>query len=413
MINSKRFEANFNAISEFGALKSGGLTRLAFSKEDLEARNFLINLIEKNGFKLKIDNVGNIYAIYDDGCEAGAKPVCVGSHIDSVPNGGFFDGTLGVMAGLEALSSIKEAGIKLKRPLWLINFSCEESSRFKTATIGSKIISGKLSQQRLHELKDEDGFSLFEAMSAAGFKPQNLDEAILKEKSLHAYLELHIEQGPVLERSGISVGVVSGIAAPIRFEITIQGKADHSGATPMNMRSDALLAASHIIIAANKFAKNKKTAVATVGYAHAKPGVLNVVPGEARLGVDLRDIDKASLEELNLELRNFVAGLLSCDLNFSYEIRELSSDEPVKLSEHAINLLEDEAKKLGIKTLTLPSGAGHDAMNLTKLANSVGMLFIPCVDGISHNTKEAINFKDAVAATKILTNALIRLSNEE
>lgn len=412
MINSKRFEANFNAISEFGALKGGGLTRLAFSKEDLEARKFLINLIEKNGFKLKIDNVGNIYAIYDEGCEADAKPVCVGSHIDSVPNGGFYDGTLGVMAGLEALTAIKEAGIKLKRPLWLINFSCEESSRFKTATIGSKIISGKLSQQRLHELKDEDGISLFEAMSAAGFKPQNLDEAILKENSLHAYLELHIEQGPVLERSAISVGVVSGIAAPIRFEITIQGKADHSGATPMNMRSDALLAASHIIIAANKFAKNKKTAVATVGYVHAKPGVLNVVPGEARLGVDLRDIDKKSLNELNLELRNFV-GELSHELKFSYEIRELSSDEPVKLSEHAINLLEDEAKKLGIQTLILPSGAGHDAMNLTKLASSVGMLFIPCVDGISHNTKEAINFKDAVAATKILTNALIRLSNEE
>ena len=412
MIDAKRFERNFNAISEFGALKGGGLTRLAFSKEDLEARKFLINLIEKKGFKLKIDNVGNIYAIYDDGCEADAKPVCVGSHIDSVPNGGFYDGTLGVMAGLEALTAIKEAGIKLKRPLWLINFSCEESSRFKTATIGSKIISGKLSQQRLHELKDEDGISLFEAMSAAGFKPQNLDEAILKENSLHAYLELHIEQGPVLERSAISVGVVSGIAAPIRFEITIHGKADHSGATPMNMRSDALLAASHIIIAANKFAKSKKTAVATVGYVHAKPGVLNVVPGEARLGVDLRDIDKASLEELNLELRNFV-GELSRELKFSYEIRELSSDEPVKLSEHAINLLEDEAKKLGIKTLTLPSGAGHDAMNLTKLASSVGMLFIPCVDGISHNTKEAINFKDAVSATKILTNALIRLSNEE
>lgn len=412
MIDAKRFERNFNAISEFGALKGGGLTRLAFSKEDLEARKFLINLIEKNGFKLKIDNVGNIYAIYDDGCEVGAKPVCVGSHIDSVPNGGFYDGTLGVMAGLEALTAIKEAGIKLKRPLWLINFCCEESSRFKTATIGSKIISGKLSQQRLHELKDEDGISLFEAMSAAGFKPQNLDEAILKENSLHAYLELHIEQGPVLERSAISVGVVSGIAAPIRFEITIQGKADHSGATPMNMRSDALLAASHIIIAANKFAKNKKTAVATVGYVHAKPGVLNVVPGEARLGVDLRDIDKASLAELNLELRNFV-GELSRELKFSYEIRELSSDEPVKLSEHAINLLEDEAKKLGIKTLTLPSGAGHDAMNLTKLASSVGMLFIPCVDGISHNVKEAINFDDAVFATKILTNALIRLSNEE
>ncbi|OSQ23370.1 Zn-dependent hydrolase [Campylobacter concisus] len=411
MINFKRFEANFNAISRFGALKGGGLTRLAFSKEDLEARNFLINLIEENGFKLKIDNVGNIYAVYDDGCEPSEKPVCVGSHIDSVPNGGFYDGTLGVMAGLEALTSIKEAGIKLKRPLWLINFCCEESSRFKTATIGSKIISGKLGLQRLHELKDEDGISLFEAMSKFGLDPQNLNDSILKEHSLHSYLELHIEQGPVLERSGISVGVVSGIAAPIRFEIIIHGKADHSGATPMNMRNDALLAASHIIIAANKFAKNKKTAVATVGYAHAKPGVLNVVPGEAKLGVDLRDIDKASLNELNNELRNFI-NELSSELKFSYEIRELSSDEPVKLSEHAINLLSEEAAKLGIKTLTLPSGAGHDAMNLTKLASSVGMLFIPCVGGISHNIAEAINFDDAFKATQILTNALIKLSNE-
>ena len=411
MINFKRFEANFNAISRFGALKGGGLTRLAFSKEDLEARNFLINLIEENGFKLKIDNVGNIFAVYDDGCDQGEKPACVGSHIDSVPNGGFYDGTLGVMAGLEALTSIKEAGIKLKRPLWLINFCCEESSRFKTATIGSKIISGKLGLQRLHELKDEDGISLFEAMSKFGLEPQNLNDSILKEHSLHSYLELHIEQGPVLERSGISVGIVSGIAAPIRFEIIIHGKADHSGATPMNMRSDALLAASHIIIAANKFAKSKKTAVATVGYAHAKPGVLNVVPGEARLGVDLRDIDKTSLEELNLELRNFIKEL-SDELNFSYEIRELSSDEPVKLSEHAINLLSEEASKLGIKTLTLPSGAGHDAMNLTKLASSVGMLFIPCVGGISHNIAEAINFDDAFKATQILTNALIKLSNE-
>lgn len=411
MINFKRFEANFNAISRFGALKGGGLTRLAFSKEDLEARNFLINLIEENGFKLKIDNVGNIFAVYDDGCDQGEKPVCVGSHIDSVPNGGFYDGTLGVMAGLEALTSIKEAGIKLKRPLWLINFCCEESSRFKTATIGSKIISGKLGLQRLHELKDEDGISLFEAMSKFGLEPQNLNDSILKEHSLHSYLELHIEQGPVLERSGISVGIVSGIAAPIRFEIIIHGKADHSGATPMNMRSDALFTASHIIIAANKFAKNKKTAVATVGYAHAKPGVLNVVPGEARLGVDLRDIDKVSLEELNLELRNFIKEL-SGELNFSYEIRELSSDEPVKLSEHAINLLSEEASKLGIKTLTLPSGAGHDAMNLTKLASNVGMLFIPCVGGISHNIAEAINFDDAFKATQILTNALIKLSNE-
>ena len=409
MINRKRLQGEFEAISKFGALEGGGLTRLALTKEDKQAREYLISLVKEAGFSLKEDAVGNIYAKFDDVSEPNLPAVSVGSHVDSVPFGGFYDGMLGVMTGLEAMRAIKESGVKLKRPLELIVFCCEESSRFKMATIGSKIVSGKLPLSRLHELKDEGGVSLYEAMRDFGLKPQNLADALLPKGAFHSYLELHIEQGPVLERQNIPVGIVTGIAAPIRYEILVRGRADHSGATPMNMRNDALVAASHIIIAAQNFARAKKTAVATIGYAQTKPGVLNVVPGEVRLGVDIRDIDKSDLEALDKELRAFVQDL-SRELNFSYEIKELIKDTPVRLSDEVINLLENEAKSLGIKTLRLPSGAGHDAMNMPGIAKLVGMLFIPCKDGISHNINESINFDDAFKATEILAAAMIKLS---
>ncbi|EJP76151.1 MULTISPECIES: M20 family metallo-hydrolase [Campylobacter] len=409
MINRKRLQGEFEAISKFGALESGGLTRLAFTKEDKQAREYLISLVKEAGFSLKEDAVGNIYAKFDDVSEPNLPAVSVGSHVDSVPFGGFYDGTLGVMTGLEAMRAIKESGVKLKRPIELIVFCCEESSRFKMATIGSKIVSGKLPLSRLHELKDESGVSLYDAMRDFGLKPQNLADALLPKGAFHSYLELHIEQGPVLERQNIPIGIVTGIAAPIRYEILVRGRADHSGATPMNMRNDALVAASHIIIAAQNFARAKKTAVATIGYAQTKPGVLNVVPGEVRLGVDIRDIDKSDLEALDRELRAFVQDL-SQELNFSYEIKELIKDTPVRLSDEVINLLENEAKGLGIKTLRLPSGAGHDAMNIPGIAKLVGMLFIPCKDGISHNINESINFDDAFKATEILAAAMIKLS---
>ncbi|MBR8464256.1 Zn-dependent hydrolase [Campylobacter sp. faydin G-24] len=414
MINKERFEREFRQISKFGALSDGGLTRLAFSKEECEAREYLYELFKAADLKVRVDSVGNIYAKFDDEkfiTKPSAPAVSVGSHIDSVPFGGFYDGTLGVMAGLEAVRSIKELGITLKRPLELIVFACEESSRFKMATIGSKIISGKLGLNKLHELKDDSDISLFDAMKNFGLEPQNLNSAILQKGAYHSYLELHIEQGPVLERLNIAVGVVTGIAAPIRYELVIKGRADHSGATPMNMRNDALVAASYIIIAAEKFAIAKSTAVATIGYAKTKPGVLNVVPGEVVLGVDIRDIDKDELSALDKELRQFVANL-SREMKFSYKITELIRDTPVKLSQKAINLLTNEAQNLGIKTINLPSGAGHDAMNMLSLADSVGMLFIPCKDGISHNINESINFDDAFKATEILTAAMIKLANE-
>lgn len=419
MINEKRFKAEFVEISKFGAIKedryldngvlSGGLTRLAFSDEEKEARKYLESLALEAELKYKTDEVGNIFIRYDDVIEPNLPAVSAGSHIDSVPNGGFYDGTLGVMAGLEAIKSIKDSGKKLKRPLELIIFACEESSRFKMATVGSKLIAGKLNLDQLNFLKDKNGISLFDAMRNFGLSPNKYYNAVLEQSTYKSYLELHIEQGPVLENHNISVGIVTGIAAPIRYELKIYGRADHSGATPMNMRSDALLCASKIICEVNKIALKGKTTVATVGYANAKPGVLNVIPGECVLGIDIRDIDKEMLYKIDGEITKMIEQICKND-DFDYELTNLVKDTPVVLSKNLINMLEKNANELYIKTMKLPSGAGHDAMNMVGIADEVGMIFIPCKEGVSHNINENIDFKDAILGANVLAKTMLELA---
>ena len=409
MINRERLIKSIEDISKFGALEGGGITRLAFSKEEKAARKHLLELAGKLGLSHKEDGFGNIFLTLK-GEDSTLPSIATGSHLDSVPNGGCYDGALGVMCGLEAIASIKESGKKPLRDLTLIVFSAEESSRFKMATMGSKLIAGKLDEKRLKELKDEDDISAYEAAKEFGCDVLKLDRIKLANNTFGAYIELHIEQGPVLERLCIPVGLVSGIAAPVRFELTIEGRADHSGATPMNMRKDALLMASRIIIALENIAKQRKNTVATVGYVKAKPGVLNVIAGSVTMGVDIRDISKEELESVDKEAREMIDELCKKE-GFGYSIRELVKDTPVKLSDNIIELAKNEAKKLDIKTHKMPSGAGHDAMNMVGIAKDVGMLFIPCKNGISHNTKEQINYDDAATASNLLAHMLLSLAS--
>lgn len=413
MINEKRLKKDFSEISKFGALKNGGITRLAFSKEDLEAREFLLKILKDFGFKIKIDEIGNIFARID-GKNPNLPAVSVGSHIDSVPNGGIYDGTLGVMCGLEAIRSIKENGVNFKRSLELIVFSCEESSRFKMATLGSKVISGKLNKQNLKDLKDDDKISVFDAAKKCGFDVENLQNAIKPNDFYHSYIELHIEQGPVLQNQKATLGAVSAIAAPIRYEVKIFGRADHSGATPMNMRKDTLCVASEIVLAVERIAKFEleKTSVATTGYIKTIPGVLNVIPGECILGIDIRDITKNSLNRANdLILKEIEKICEHRDVKF--EIKNLAKDMPVILDLSINSMIFDTATNKNINCIMLPSGAGHDAMHMNSIAKKVGMIFIPCKDGISHNILESINFDDAIKGCEVLCEMLIKLANEE
>ncbi len=412
LINNKRLKNELKQISEFGKLEAGGITRLAYSVEEKNARNYLKTLMNEIGMIIKEDAVGNIYATL-----VGSKniePVVSGSHLDSVPFGGYYDGTLGVMCALEAIRTIKENKYKHIRPLQLLVFSCEESSRFNMATLGSKVISGKLNIKDLKNLKDKNGISAYEAAKKFACDIDKLSLAVLKENSFYSYIELHIEQGPVLENNNIPVGIVEGIAAPIRYELIIKGQADHSGATPMNMRKDALVSASKIVLGIENIAKNHRsnTVVATVGYVNAIPGVLNVIAGEVKLGIDIRDINKDCLLEVDKLINELIKDIVYQD-DLNYELLSLCKDIPIKLDKKIIELLEQEASNLGIKTLKMPSGAGHDAMHMPKISKYTGMIFVPCKKGISHNVKEEINLEDVYQATNILANTLLVLANEE
>ncbi len=410
MIHEKRFYEQMVKISEFGALEGGGITRLAFSKEEKDARDYVKNILKQMGADIREDNIGNIFAKFK-GEDNTLSSVTAGSHLDSVPNGGCYDGTLGVMCAIEAIKSIQDSKEKFKRPLELIIFSCEESSRFNMATVGSKVISGKLDLKRLHELKDKNGISIYRAAKDFGCDVDNLKDSVLAKDEFYSYIELHIEQGPVLENNDIPIGIVLAIASPIRYKLELLGRADHSGATPMHMRKDALVCASEIILAIEKIAAKEKTTVATVGYANATPGVLNVIPGSVTLGIDLRDIDKDILLKCDGEIRDCIEKITK-KRGLEFKLEQLTKDFPTLLDQKAIKTIENEAKKLNIKTLRLPSGAGHDAMHLTSIATHTGMIFVPCKEGISHNVKEEINFEDAYKAIEVLKNSLLVLANE-
>ncbi|MFV0480862.1 MAG: M20 family metallo-hydrolase [Campylobacteraceae bacterium] len=411
MINNKRLKSEMEKISSFGALPQGGITRLAFSNEEKDARDYVKSLIKDIGMSIREDAFGNIYAKLEG--EENLPSVATGSHVDSVPLGGCHDGTLGVMCSLEAIRVIKEQNIKHKRPLELIIFSCEESSRFNMATAGSKVVSGKLDTEKAKSLKDKSGKSMYDAAKEFGCNVEDLKSAILSHGHFYSYVELHIEQGPVLEAKNIPVGIVTGIAAPIRYELIITGRADHSGATPMNMRADALVGASEIIVGVEEIASRKagKTTVATVGFANAVPGVLNVIPGEVKLGIDIRDIDNENLLKADKLINELIENVTK-KRGLTFSLKQLTKDTPVKLDSEIVNLIEKEAKGLGIETLKLPSGAGHDAMHMPNIAKYVGMIFTPCKDGISHNTAEEVNFEDVFKATEVLTKTLITLSNQ-
>lgn len=411
MINTQRLEHEMQTVSTFGALSGRGITRLAFSQEEAGARAYVKALMRDIGMKIREDAIGNIFGTLEG--ELPLPAVTVGSHLDSVPQGGYYDGTLGVMCGLEAIRAIKEHGISHKRPLELIIFSCEESSRFNMATVGSKVLSGKLGLEKLKTLKDKQGISVYDAAKAFGCDVDALEEAKLDKNALYSYIELHIEQGPVLENKGVPVGIVTGIAAPIRYELVIQGKADHSGATPMNMRQDALACAAEIILGVENIGAHKagETTVATVGFANATPGVLNVIPGSVTLGIDIRDIDNENLEKASSLITNMIEFTVA-KRGLTYTLKELTRDTPTALDQKIIDLLAEEAENLDIDALLLPSGAGHDAMHMHPAATHVGMLFIPCKEGISHNVAEEVNMEDAAKATHILAKSLITLANE-
>lgn len=408
-INHERVMRDIAALAEFGALPGGGVSRLAFTAADVAARRYLHDAMVAAGLTVTVDAFGNMR-----GRRPGRRdlpPVVLGSHLDSVPEGGRFDGVVGVVGALEVLRVLQENGVATTRPLEVINFSCEESSRFGVGTLGSRVLTGHLSPADMHRYADRDGVTLYEAVRQAGYQPDHIAAARLVPGALHAFLELHIEQGPVLAAENCPIGIVTAIAAPTRFKVTVTGRADHSGNTPMGMRRDALAGASEIVLGVEQAPRHAGgSAVATVGYVRVRPGAMNVVPGEAELGIDIRDIRQDGKQRVVAavkELLDQVAARRNLDIH--YDI--LVDETPVKLSKKVIAILEQAARDTGLAYRKMPSGAGHDAMNMAGITTA-GMIFIPSLGGVSHNPAEDSRPADICTGIGLLLTAAIKLANE-
>ena len=374
-------ERLFEAFYEVGALPGGGVTRLGYTELEDEMHRRFAALAQELGCTVETDQAGNSYARR----EAAEAYVLIGPHLDSVIQGGRYDGVAGVMAGLLLLKRAKEAGLKL--PLKVAAFRCEESSNFGCCTMGSGLVAHQLKEgpEKLAQLTGKNGERLGDVFARRGLSLTPPPIAGVRE-----YLELHIEQGKVLEETGTRVGVVSTIAGPRRWKLQLKGLAEHSGATPMSMRQDALCAAAEIVLAVERIGQREATlaeSVATVGVIQNTPNALNVVPGAAELGIDLRGSRMDSLDRMERDTLS-AARDICARRHIALTESKLSELDPVSMDETIQKGLMVAAKRLGISCRNMPSGAGHDAMAFAPLFPT-GMVFIPCEKGISHNPLES------------------------
>lgn len=403
-INLQRVQHLIEKLASISS-SSDELTRLAFTPEDEKAHDVIIELCRQYNLSIRRDAIGNLF-IRKAGKEDHLPAVAFGSHIDTVVNAGKFDGPLGVIGGLEILLQLCEQNIQTRYPLELIIFTCEESSRFNFATLGSKVMCGLANQEKLSQLRDKQDNTLAEAMTKLGMDFNLIHQAKRDGKDFKCFFELHIEQGPRLENENKTIGVVTGIAAPIRGIVRINGQADHSGATAMHYRHDALLGGAELSLAIEQAAiKAKHSTVATVGNLSAKPGVMNVVPGYCELLVDIRGT--------NTEARDSILAVLQSEIEkvaekrgLSIEFQLISKDNPVVLPQEMTEQIENAAKSLGYSYEIMPSGAGHDAMHMAILCPT-GMIFVPSHLGISHNPLEFTEWKDIEAGIKVLQKVVL------
>ena len=328
----------------------------------------------------------------------------IGSHIDTVPHGGKFDGALGVLAAIEVVHSLKDQGIQLTSPLKIVSFKDEEGTRFGFGLLGSRAMAGILKKEEL-EGRDDQGISLKEAMIENGYDPEKIGEA--KVNQVAAYLELHIEQGKVLENEHVPVGIVTGIAGPSWKEITVRGLSEHAGATPMPIRQDALVAASEMILNIEQIALKYKDAVATVGKLQVKPNGVNVIPGEVTFSLDVRDLDNERCAKIVTEISEMIQEV-SEKRGVQSEITGLQTVSSVQADAGIQAIIKEAIVSKGIKPISLVSGAGHDAMNFASLC-PMGMIFVRSKDGISHNPLEFSSMDDCAIATDVLYDTLVRL----
>ena len=402
-IDGPRLVSRLEALSRIGATPEGGCRRLALSDEDKQGRDWLVEQMQALGLDVKVDAIGNVVGILK-GREEGPA-VILGSHIDTVGTGGRFDGALGVIAGLEVLAALRDAGLQPKRDMAVIAFTNEEGARFHPDMLGSYVWAGGMSVEAAHAEKDADGAVLGTELKRIGYHgPER--PGFLK---AHSYLELHIEQGPVLEGEGGGLGAVTGIQAITWLELTLKGRPSHAGTTPMAYRRDPGLAAARINLFANELTGKIPGQLANSGVIRVEPGNVNVVPESVVMSLDLRNPKDALLTEAEAAVRAFCAELSERD-GIQIGFRDLARFPAVEFASELIYGVEMSAAELGLPIRRMISGAGHDAQMMSRICPTA-MIFIPSIGGLSHNPAELSTDEDMVAGANVLLSAAWRVAN--
>ena len=406
-IDFPRLQADIEALAEIGRdPQTLGIFRPAFSAEFFEAQDFLKERIVQAGLECHVDEALNVYGRLD---WDGARPsVMCGSHLDSVPGGGHLDGALGVLAGLEALRRLRELGVKMRHPLELVAFADEEG-RFG-GMFGSQAISGQLTPDSIMTARDLDGVALVDLFEDMGFNAERALRASRSPSSIRCFVELHIEQGPVLHSSGQHIGVVKGICGLFKWGVKLIGRADHAGTTPMSMRRDALQGLAEFAAELDRILEEdgSESSVATIGRVEVRPGAANVVPAQVFFTLEARDLNPDVLAELANGLRRALSAIARRrDLMFEFEV--LSEIDPVRCDSNIQRIVTEVAEELGQTPGILPSGAAHDAQMMADLT-PVGMIFVPSKDGRSHSAAEWTAWESIELGANCLLNTLYRLA---
>ena len=405
-VSKERLLKNLKKLSEFGINKNNGNDRVAYSDYDIQAREYLKGYMKNLGLKVHVDYAANIIA-RKEGSNKKLRPIIFGSHIDAVPNGGHYDGPLGVISGIEALETILDNKIITSHPLELIIFTNEEGGVF-----GSRALAGKLNNDAL-EIKTASGFTNGEGVDRLGGNQKRIFEVTKSSNDYHAFVELHIEQGNILNKNNIDIGVVTGIVGLKWWDVTITGFANHAGTTPMDERKDPMIAAADfILLVKNIINEIPGNQVGTVGKIEAYPGAPNVIPGEVKLSLEIRDLDESKIDFLFREIEKKAKIIASNnETTISFSSIDINAS-PALMNKQIQSLIIDAANELNYSFKKMPSGAGHDAQDMAIIVPS-GMIFIPSVDGISHSPKEFSSDEDVYKGANILLNTILKLDKKK
>lgn len=408
-INAVRLNERLGALSRFGQTPDGGVTRYALSPEEKAATDMVAGWMKQAGLEVRRDAVGNLFGRLPGRRQGPA--ILTGSHLDSVPNGGDYDGPAGVLTALEAVESFREQGLVPELPIEVVSFIGEEGSRFSFGLMGSSFLAGSFPIDELERMTDRQGVTLAEALKAYGADPARAREAVAAPGAYKAYVEVHIEQSGLLESKGLPVGIVSGIAGMRQARGLIRGRAEHAGACPMELRKDPMPAAAEVILEVERAARESgPTTRATVGFVQARPGAANVIPASVELSFDIRDLDGDRRDACVERVRWFF--LEACrkrGLSGDFEIQHTSA--PTVCDPQIIATMEEAARALGLESFQLPSGAVHDGANVAELC-PVSMIFLRSRDGLSHCPQEYTAPEDIAVGARLLAETLWRLASQ-